>query len=63
LPRTSPAQSNGAKIVVSALVEVSGAAAETRHSAQSVLTASQAVEVAASALRKEVEGFLSRIAA
>jgi methyl-accepting chemotaxis protein len=55
--------SDGAKIVVSVLGEVSGAAAETRHSAESVLTASQSVEVAAGALRKEIEGFLSRVAA
>jgi hypothetical protein len=34
-----------------------------RHSAESALTSSQAVEVAAGALRKEVEGFLSRVAA
>jgi hypothetical protein len=41
---------------------VSGAAAETRHSAENVLATSQAVEMAADALRKEVEGFLSRVA-
>ena len=33
-----------------------------RHSAENVLTASQALEMAADALRKEVEGFLSRVA-
>lgn len=54
--------SDGAKIVVPVLGEVSGAAAETRHSAENVLTASQALEMAAGALRKEVEGFLSRVA-
>ncbi len=53
----------GAKMVVSVLDEVSGAAAETRRSAESVLTASQAVEQAAADLRREVEGFLSRVAA
>ena len=39
------------------------AAAQTRHSAESVLKASQAVEAAANELRTEVEGFLSRVAA
>jgi methyl-accepting chemotaxis protein len=54
---------DGAKLVVSVLGEVTGAAAETRMSAQSVLTASQAVEAAAAELRREVEGFLARVAA
>jgi methyl-accepting chemotaxis protein len=53
----------GAKLGVSVLGDVSGAAAETRTSAQSVLTASQAVEAAAAELRREVEGFLARVAA
>ncbi|MGH6663716.1 MAG: methyl-accepting chemotaxis protein, partial [Pseudolabrys sp.] len=53
----------GAKLVVSVLGDVSGAASETRESAQSVLTASQAVETAAAELRREVEGFLARVAA
>ncbi len=55
--------SDGAKMVVSVLDEVAGAATETRASAQSVLTASQAVEAAAAELRQEVEGFLARVAA
>ena len=54
---------DGAKLVVSALGNVTGAAAETRQSAESVLTASQAVEAAAAELRREVEGFLARVAA
>jgi methyl-accepting chemotaxis protein len=54
---------NGAKLVVSVLDEVAGAAVETRSSAESVLTASQAVESAAAELRREVEGFLKRVAA
>ena len=45
------------------LDEVAGAAIETQESAQSVLTASQAVEAAAAELRHEVEGFLARVAA
>jgi methyl-accepting chemotaxis protein len=54
---------DGAKLVVSVLDEVSGAATETRQSAESVLTASQAVEAAAAELRREVKGFLARVAA
>jgi methyl-accepting chemotaxis protein len=53
--------SDGARVVVSVLL--TGAAAQTRQSAESVLTASQAVEAAAVELRQEVEGFLSRVAA
>jgi len=45
------------------LGNVTGAATETRQSAESVLSASQAVEAAAAELRKEVEGFLARVAA
>jgi methyl-accepting chemotaxis protein len=53
---------DGAKLVVSVLDEVAGAATETRSSAESVLGASQAVEAAAADLRREVEGFLQRVA-
>jgi methyl-accepting chemotaxis protein len=53
----------GAKVVVNVLDEVAGAAAETKASAESVLTASQAVEAAAAELRREIEGFLGRVAA
>ena len=55
--------SNGAKLVVSVRDDVAGAATETRESAESVLTASQAVEAAAAELRREVEGFLAGVAA
>jgi methyl-accepting chemotaxis protein len=54
---------DGAKLVVSVLCEVAGAATDTRHSAESVLTASQAVETAADDLRNEIEGFLDSVAA
>ena len=54
---------DGAKLVVSVLGNVTGAAGETKHSAESVLTVSQAVEAAAAELRREVEGFLARVAA
>jgi methyl-accepting chemotaxis protein len=53
----------GAKMVVSVLDDVATAASETRQSAESVLTASQAVELAAAELRREVGGFLARVAA
>jgi methyl-accepting chemotaxis protein len=53
----------GARMVVSVLNDMAGAATETRRSAESVLTASQAVETAAADLRREVEGFLARVAA
>ena len=53
----------GAKLVVAVLAEVAGAATETRQSAESVLTAAQAVETAAEELRGEVDGFLARVAA
>ncbi|HEY1472573.1 MAG TPA: PAS-domain containing protein [Pseudolabrys sp.] len=57
------AAADGARLVVSVLGNVTGAAGETRESAESVLTASQAVEAAAAELRREVEGFLARVAA
>jgi methyl-accepting chemotaxis protein len=53
----------GAKLVVSVLNDVAGAAGDTRQSAESVLSASQAVEAAAAELRREVEGFLASVAA
>jgi len=53
----------GARIVVSVLSEVVGAAVETRQSAQTVLDASQSVEKAAANLRGEVEAFLQTVAA
>ena len=52
-----------AKLVVSVLADVAGAAGETRSSAERVLTASEAVEAAAAELSREVEGFLARVAA
>jgi methyl-accepting chemotaxis protein len=56
----SAAQS--AKEIVNVLGDVTGAATETRGSAETVLAASQAVETAAADLRKEVEGFLQKVA-
>jgi len=54
---------DGAKLVVSVLADVAGAAGETRRSANGVLGASEAVEAAAAELRSEIEGFLARVAA
>jgi methyl-accepting chemotaxis protein len=56
----SAAQS--AKEIVNVLGAVTGAATETRGSAETVLAASQAVEAAAANLREEVEGFLQKVA-
>ncbi len=53
----------GTRQVVGVIDQVTGAAGQTAQAAESVLTASQAVEAAASELRREVEGFLSRVAA
>jgi hypothetical protein len=53
---------DGAKLIVSVLSEVAGATTETQRSAQSVLTASEAVEEAASEMRSEVESFLTKVA-
>ena len=53
---------DGTKLIVSVLNEVAGATTETQHSAQSVLTASEAVEEVAANLRDEVECFLTKVA-
>ena len=52
----------GTKEIVTVLSDVAGAATETRGSAEQVLSASQAVETAAADLRREVEGFLQKVA-
>ena len=56
------AAARGTKDIVAVLTEVAGSATQTRGSAQTVLTASQAVEAAAADLRSEVEGFLKKVA-
>jgi len=53
---------NGAKLIVTVLSEVAGATTETQQSAQTVLTASESVEEAATNLRSEVESFLTKVA-
>jgi methyl-accepting chemotaxis protein len=52
----------GAKAIVAVLHEVAGGATQTRTSAQTVLTASEAVETATGNLRAEFEGFLKKVA-
>lgn len=54
---------SGARSVGTTLDDVVGAATKTSAAAESVLTAAQAVETAASELRDEVAGFLRRVAA
>jgi hypothetical protein len=44
------------------LNELAGAATKTQQSAQTVLTASESVEEAATTLRSEVESFLTQVA-
>jgi methyl-accepting chemotaxis protein len=53
----------GTRQVVAALDQAANAATETASSAESVLVEAQAVEAAAAELRREVEGFLARVAA
>jgi methyl-accepting chemotaxis protein len=53
---------DGAKSIVAVLGEVAGATTESQHSAQTVLSASEMVEQAATKLRGEVEGFLTKVA-
>jgi len=57
---TSTAQ--GSKIIDAVLDEVVDAASGTQHSAQTVLTASEAVEKASANLKSEVERFLIKVA-
>ena len=53
---------DGAKMIVSVLNELAGAATKTQQSAQTVLTASELVEEAAATLRGDVESFLTQVA-
>jgi methyl-accepting chemotaxis protein len=52
----------GAKLIVTVLGELVGATTKTQQSAQTVLTASESVEEAATKLRNEVESFLTKVA-
>jgi len=53
---------DGAKLIVTVLNEVAGAATETQQSAQTVLAASKSVEEETTNLRSEVESFLTKVA-
>jgi outer membrane protein TolC len=53
---------SGTKAVIGVLQQVSTAIADMRTSADTVLTASQAVEQAADNLRGSVDGFLRKVA-
>ena len=52
----------GTQSVVAVLQRVSGAIADMQNSADTVLTASAAVEKAADSLRGSVDGFLRKVA-
>ena len=52
----------GTRQIATVLADVVGAATETRQSAETVLTASEAVAGAAGDLRAEVETFLRKVA-
>jgi methyl-accepting chemotaxis protein len=52
----------GTKEIMAVLGEAAITATETRRSAETVLTASEAVEAAAADVRAEVEGFLRKVA-
>jgi methyl-accepting chemotaxis protein len=56
------AAATGTKSVVAVLERVAGATTDMRKSADTVLTASQAVEAAADSLRGSVDGFLRKVA-
>ncbi|MGC1467595.1 MAG: MHYT domain-containing protein [Pseudolabrys sp.] len=53
---------NGTREVVIVLDQVAGAVAKTRSSAETVLAASESVEIAAATLGEKVEGFLRSVA-
>ena len=62
ISRNVVSASQGTKVVSSILADVTGAIAKTDSSAGKVLTASQAVEAAATNLKEKVEGFLRKVA-
>ena len=63
ITRNVTSAATGAKEIVTLLGMVAGAAAETHTAAQTVLSASTAVDSAAKQLRAEVESFLQKVAA
>jgi PAS domain S-box-containing protein len=62
ISRNVAGAADGAKLIVSVMSELAGAATKTQQSAQTVLAASESVEEAAATLRREVEGFLTKVA-
>ena len=62
ISRNVVSASQGTKVVSSILADVTGAIAKTHSSAGKVLTASQAVEAAATNLKEKIEGFLRKVA-
>jgi methyl-accepting chemotaxis protein len=62
ISRNVSSAASGTGDVVAVLNQLSGAAAETRQSAENVLGVSEAVGKAVSNLRGEVEGFLAKVA-
>jgi methyl-accepting chemotaxis protein len=62
ISRNAANAARGTSMVVSALGKVSGAAAETRSAAETVLNASNSVDTSVGKLRAEIEGFLKKVA-
>jgi methyl-accepting chemotaxis protein len=62
ISRNAANAARGTSLVVSALGKVSGAAAETRNAAETVLNASTSVDTSVGKLRAEIEGFLKKVA-
>jgi methyl-accepting chemotaxis protein len=62
ISRNAANAARGTSMVVSALGKVSGAAAQTRSAAETVLSASNSVDTSVGTLRAEIEGFLKKVA-
>ncbi len=62
ISRNAANAARGTSLVVAALGQVSGAAAQTRSAAETVLNASNSVDTSVGNLRAEIEGFLKKVA-
>ncbi|MGB7178862.1 MAG: PAS-domain containing protein [Xanthobacteraceae bacterium] len=62
ISRNAANAARGTGLVVSALGKVSGAAAQTRSAAETVLSASTSVDASVGKLRAEIESFLKKVA-
>jgi methyl-accepting chemotaxis protein len=62
ISRNAANAARGTGLVVSALGKVSGAAAQTRSAAETVLSASTSVDTSVGKLRAEIESFLKKVA-